>query len=160
MNDFNILLQVVIAEALSVGIPISNNIDPNVKINSRAQTRFGCCIRTGERYIIELTDKLLTATETACKEIIAHEILHTCYGCRNHGTRWKLYADKMNQALGYNIARTGSHEALGLKNTTPVRHLIVCRDCGLEIKRARHSELTRNPSKYRCKCGGKLILKY
>lgn len=156
MNNADRLLQVVIAEAKALNIPVSCRIEPNVVINSRAKTRFGCCIKKGDNYIIELSDKLIDAPEASCRQTLAHEILHTCRGCRNHGGCWKQYAGKMNAAYGYQISRTQTHEALGIANTIPVRYVLVCQNCGAEIKRARMSKLVRNPERYRCKCGGML----
>jgi predicted SprT family Zn-dependent metalloprotease len=152
------LLREVIAEARALNIPVSSQIAPNVVINTRATARFGCCVKKGDRYIIELSDKLVNAPESSCRQTLAHEILHTCYGCRNHGPRWKQYAEKMNAAYGYHISRTGTHEALGIANTIPVKYVLVCQKCGAELKRTRMSNLVRYPERYRCKCGGTLKL--
>lgn len=45
MNQPDLLLQIVLAQARSIGIPVSQNIDPHVQINRRAATRFGCCMK-------------------------------------------------------------------------------------------------------------------
>ena len=98
LNDFDRLLQAVLAQARALGIPVSSQIDPHVAVNRRAVTRFGCCICKDGRFTIELTARLLDAPEQACRQTLAHEILHTCPGCRNHGPRWKHYAQRMNAA--------------------------------------------------------------
>ena len=54
MNDFDGLLARVIEQARGLRIPISERIDPHVRVNRRAVTRFGCCVKQGERYTIEL----------------------------------------------------------------------------------------------------------
>ena len=48
------LLAKVIAQARQAGIPVSPAIDPKVRVNRRARTRFGCCIQKNGRFYIEL----------------------------------------------------------------------------------------------------------
>ena len=119
-------------------------------------TRFGCCIRRGGEYVIELSERLLEAEERACMQTLAHEVLHTCPGCRNHGALWKEYAARMNGAYGYAISRTGTCEALGVADVRPVRYRLVCERCGQEFCRSRRSPLVDHPERYRCRCGGVL----
>ena len=108
------LLARVIAQARALCIPVSLHIDPAVRLNQRATGRFGCCRFSGGRYVIEVSARLLAAGAEAVGETLAHEVLHTCPGCRDHGAIWKSYAGRMNGAYGYHISRTGSWEALGL----------------------------------------------
>lgn len=154
------LLSRVIAQARALGIPVSPHIDPHVRLNKRATGRFGCCRRVGDMHIIELAQRLPAAGEEAVRETLAHEVLHTCWGCKNHGERWKGYAGRMNAAYGYHISRTGSWEAMGLSDPKKVNHLLVCRSCGQAFKRARASSLVQHPERYRCRCGGELERKY
>ena len=78
--DIDNLLRQVIAEATALGIPVSKNINSKVIINSRAKTRFGCCRKTAEGFVIELSDRVIAAGEKACREVLSHEILHSCWG--------------------------------------------------------------------------------
>ena len=121
MNDFDALLVRVLDQARALKIPVSAQIRPHVTVNRRAVTRFGCCIRRGEAFEIELSQRLLEAAEGACLQTLAHEALHTCPGCRDHGQRWKAYAARMNAAYGYAIARTGTCQALGVPDVRPER---------------------------------------
>lgn len=157
-NDFNVLLQTVIDEAKAVGIPVSDKISPQIITNSRAKTRFGSCKKLGDMFIIELSSLLLRAPEFSCRQILAHEILHTCNGCRNHGARWRSYARRIGNACGYNIARVDSHENLGIENKPTPKFIVVCSSCGNSYERVRASKLTQHPDRYRCRCGGKLKL--
>ena len=143
MNDFDALLVRVVDQARSLGIPVSRRIDPHVGVNRRAVSRFGCCIRRGDGSFA-----------------IAHEVLHTCPGCRNHGPRWKAWAARMNQAWGYAIARTGTCGELGVEDVRPVRHLVVCTRCHREFPRMKRSPLVDHPERYRCRCGGTLERKF
>ena len=77
-EDVNRYLREVIAEAEALRIPLGS-IKPEVRINSRAKKRFGCC-RTektfaGQQYEIELSQKVLVCKEKKIKEILAHEML-------------------------------------------------------------------------------------
>lgn len=83
MNEFDALLARAVEQARALGIPVSARISPRVAVNRRAVTRFGCCIRRGGEYVIELSERLLEAEERACMQTLAHEVLHTCPGCRN-----------------------------------------------------------------------------
>ena len=151
------LLALAAAQARAVKIPVSSEIDPRVRLNRRARTRFGCCVRKNGIYTIELSARLAEGgREDAILQVLAHEVLHTCYGCSNHGARWKGYAARMNAAYGYEIARTDSCEKLGVPDTSKVRYVLVCTKCGARITRSRRSRLVDHPECYRCRCGGKL----
>lgn len=161
MHDADTLLARVVAQAKALGIPVSPHILPQVRLNRRAVTRFGCCIRQADgAYRIELAQRLLEAPEAACLQTLAHEVLHTCPGCRDHGVRWKAYAGQMNAAYGYTISRTGTCDQLGVEDIRPIRHLVVCTKCGRQFPRARRSPLVAHPERYRCTCGGVLRLAY
>lgn len=160
MNEFDALLARAVEQARALGIPVSARISPRVAVNRRAVTRFGCCIRRGGEYVIELSERLLEAEERACMQTLAHEVLHTCPGCRNHGPRWKGYAARMNAAYGYEIARTDTCQRLGVEDTRTIRHLVVCTQCGRQFPRTRLSTLVAHPERYRCACGGTLRRAY
>ena len=63
MNEFDDLLARAVEQARALGIPVSARISPRVAVNRRAVTRFGCCIRRGGEYVIELSERLLEAEE-------------------------------------------------------------------------------------------------
>ena len=166
-EEINRLLGEVIREAEAVRIPLGM-IKRDVRVNTRAKRRFGCCRTTqnafGERqFEIELSQKVLACEDKKIKEILAHEILHTCSGCQNHGKKWKEYAAAMNHAYGYAITTMTSDAAMGLPETEECyrresyKYVLQCQGCGAMIHRKRASRLTRYPQRYRCaKCGGKL----
>lgn len=161
MHDADTLLARVIAQARALDIPVSSHILPQVRLNRRAVTRFGCCIHQRDgSCLIELSARLLEASEQACLQTLAHEVLHTCPGCRNHGPRWKGYAARMNAAYGYEIARTDTCQRLGVEDTRTIRHLVVCTQCGRQFPRTRLSPLVAHPERYRCACGGTLRRAY
>ena len=156
-GEVDSLLALAIAQARAVKIPVSGGICPQVRLNRRARTRFGCCVRRDGGYTIELSAQLAReGSRDAVMQVLAHEVLHTCYGCSNHGPRWKGYAQRMNAAYGYHISRTDSYGGLGIEDDRPVRYYVVCQTCGRRIPRMKRSSLVDHPERYRCNCGGVL----
>ena len=156
-GELDIRLALVIVQAKTLKIPVSANICPQVRLNRRAKTRFGCCIRRNGAYTIELSAQLAEeGSDDAVLQVLAHEVLHTCYGCSNHCARWRGYAQRMNRAYGYHISRTDNFEDLGIEDDRPVRYWVVCARCGRKIPRMKRSPLVDHPERYRCKCGGTL----
>lgn len=156
MNDCDRLMAETAEQARKLGIPISEQIEPHVRINRRAVNRLGCCRRQGGGYIIELAARVAEGTEESCRETLAHELLHTCLGCQNHGARWKEYARRMNKAYGYKIKRVATETTAEGIQPRPFKYIVRCEKCGAELGRYRASPLTRHPERYRCRCGGKL----
>ena len=74
----DVLLQQVIAQARALNIPISDRIQPHVRINRRATGRFGACFanKRDGTFLIEISDMLLSASDQVCRQTLAHEILH------------------------------------------------------------------------------------
>lgn len=155
-TTLNTLLAAVIEQARAAGVPVSGQIDPVVRVNHRARTRFGCCIQKNGRYYIELSGRMLDANESAVRQVLCHEVLHSCRGCANHGQRWKLYAARMGEMYGYDITRTDSFEKLGIVDDRPVKFLVTCQKCGRQLPRMKRSPLVEHPERYRCSCGGTL----
>ena len=153
--ELNALFASLAGELWALGIPLSKDIDPQPVVNTRAQRRLGCCVHREGRYTIQVSQSVLD-NPPLLRATLAHELLHTCPGCRNHGERWKSYAQRMNQAYGYQIRRTSACEELQVPDVKPVRHLLVCQSCGREFPRATASVLVRHPERYRCRCGGTL----
>ena len=145
------LLSRVQGEAAALHIPFAPSL--KVRVNTRAVRRLGCCIREQGTFTLELSAALLQQPDDEICETLAHELLHTCYGCQNHGKRWKSYAAKMNAAYGYHIARTGKAPAAPVR---PAPYRLRCANCGAELLRYRRSPLVDHPERYRCRCGGAL----
>lgn len=162
MVDITNKLEVVISQAMAIGIPVSTGILKNVVVNTRARTRFGCCKKQKDSYSIEVSAAVANGPEASLLQTLAHEILHTCPGCQNHSTGWKTYAAAMNSCYGYNIKRTSTPEELGLTRHLPAgrvvefKYILICRSCGQTIERRRKSKLVTHPHHYRCRCGGKI----
>ena len=140
-------------------IPASEKIKA-LKINHRIRSRFGRCIKTAGGYEIELSGRMMAASDRDIETVLLHELLHTCPGCMNHGKRWAEYAAWINRKYGYKISTTTTYESLGLENPgsrESVRYMVRCKSCGAEYPRKRMCSLIRDVDRYRCgKCGGKL----
>lgn len=163
-SQLNQLLQQVINEALALGIPVSRQISPSLQVNQRTKARFGGCKKVKgflhSTYQIEISKVLLHAETGMMKEILAHEVLHSCPGCMNHGPTWKNHCKKMEDAYGYRLERTSTYEKLGIEDqreSKTYRYVVECTRCGQRIYRQRKSALTDEPGRYRCRCGGPLV---
>ncbi len=140
------------------------------EINRRAKRRWGQCRKFPDgHYEINISDRLLESIKQkqALKTTIMHELLHTCYGCMNHGTRWKSYAGKVNSAYGYEVKSTETPQEMGLseeaveKSLAQFKHKFVCTGCGAVIYRQRESKFTRHHNRYRCaRCHGTFHKEY
>ena len=71
-GELDKLLARVIAQARAVKIPVSDRICPQVRLNRRAKTRFGCCVRKDGAYAVELSARLAgEGTEDAILRVLA-----------------------------------------------------------------------------------------
>lgn len=152
-------------ELLALGIPVSQRLQ-TLCINTRTRKRLGACIRNKtaagrKSFTIEISASILECDDEQICTIIAHELLHTCRGCFDHGKKWKEYARLAESSLGYHISRTADSAALGLKAAPAeeARYTVVCCSCGQRFERRRRCPLVLHTEKYRCgKCGGELKL--
>ena len=139
-----------------------------VKVNKRAKRRWGQCkaIKNCNRvvYGIEIAERLLQddVNDKVTETVMLHELLHTCNNCMNHGHEWKTLANKVNMSYGYNIKRCSSSEEYGITDDNycgTAKYKITCEKCGGYTYRQRKSNIIKNPQRFRCGCGGKLIVK-
>lgn len=146
------------AQALrELHIPVAKAVSPEVRINSRAKRRLGCCFYRDGVYTIEVSSRLLERPELL-RQTLAHELLHTCRGCRNHGEQWKAYAQAVNQAFGMKIERLAPLEEGDPQRLRrdEIKYALQCQSCGAVLYRARMCKVVKSPWRYRCQCGGKL----
>ncbi len=155
-SGLNQLMWDLHASLKACGVPVSSKIEPQTGVNRRAKRRLGCCFYREGRYSIEVSESVLENPELL-RVTLVHELLHTCPGCRNHGPRWKAWAQRVQEVLGYRIQRTvpveGAAEPLRHEE---VKYVLECQSCGARIGRMRLSKAVKSPWRYRCPCGGKL----
>lgn len=163
-EKINIIFREIVKEAQDLKIPVPANINGEIEINPRPKKRFGCCKLKDGQFHIEISAFVLEADERRIREVIAHEILHACKGCQNHGTHWKEYAERMNTQYGYRIKRVSSFQDMGLEakqeenSQEKIKYIIKCQKCGREYPRQRFTCVMKKINAYRCQCGGKLIV--
>lgn len=157
-EEVDTLLQETAHALRKLKIPLAREICSQVLINTRAKRRLGCCYFQEGQYTIEVSASLLE-DPARLRQTLAHELLHTCRGCRNHGERWKAYAAIVNEAWGTQIQRLAPLEAgetpQRLRQDT-IKYLVQCQSCGKVFPRARMCKLVKTPWRYRCQCGGRL----
>ncbi|MGN0704647.1 MAG: SprT-like domain-containing protein [Lentihominibacter sp.] len=163
IEKLNEVLKEVIQEARNLKIPVPFTISEQIKVNPRPKKRFGCCRKKGDRFVIEISEFILKCADDKIRGVIAHEVLHTCEGCYEHGSLWKKYASQMNSAYGYNIKRTSSFEEMGIQHdtsedTSRIKYIIKCEKCGREYPRQRYTCVMQKIKAYRCSCGGRLYV--
>lgn len=131
-----------------------------IRVNQRLGRRLGQCIRkTGGVYIIEIAGLLENSTDMLVRQVVMHELLHTCRGCLNHGEKWKLYADIVNRKYGYNIARVYKDDCSEKLPERKYKYVITCSQCGNKGYRLKKSKVTEHPEKYKCSgCGGRITV--
>lgn len=168
IERLNSILKEVIDEARELKIPVSAYIAEEVRVNPRPKKRFGCCRLVEGKYRIEISEFVLDCDEGKIRSVLAHEVLHTCKDCSNHGPLWKEYAGRMNRRHGYQIRRVSSLEEMGIEEMQGpsagslqedrIRYIIKCTKCGREYPRQRFTCVMKKINAYRCQCGGKLVL--
>ena len=162
-NLYNVA-KICMSQLDSIGVPYHKAY---FEVNSRAVKRWGQCSYRDCKYIIQISSVLLDErnSEQGLKQVIIHELLHTCPNCMNHGKEWKKWADKCNKCLGYDVSRTDSAESLGvvhddIKDSKPY-YLVVCKKCGKRFVYYRRGKVVNNPGMFRCgKCMGNLELSF
>lgn len=140
-----------------------------IEENRRAKKRLGCCkaVREGRRegFVIEVSSAMKECADDVIKDVIFHELLHTCKGCMNHGPKWKSLAAKVNRTYGYNIqVRADEKQTPGLterkERDSQYKYEIRCEKCGAVFYRLRRSRVVDHPENYRCSgCGGPLTVR-
>lgn len=166
-DTYEIRLEKLMLEAINelkqIGIEPAESIK-GIKVNSRAKRRLGCCKKVLDQgkiqYEIEIAKMMEVMTDRQIKEVIHHELLHTCKGCMNHGQKWKSLAAKVNKNYGYHIETTAKILGNEEQKEKRFKYEIRCTKCGNTGYRMKKSKVVSQPENYRCsKCGGKLAVK-
>ncbi len=169
--DLDSILSKIIEEARAICIPVPQNINPQVKVNSRPKRRLGCCHNDGKIFVIEISRYVLDAAYDAADcytrnaavsrihNTLAHEVIHTCRECFDHGPLWRTYAGMMNKTYGYSITRTyerSDDDSCATEEEPSYNYVIRCTSCGKEYPRQKFTCVMKKINAYRCNCGGRL----
>lgn len=137
-------------------IPIQYTF-PNIKIN-KCVTSLGRC-RTfawckNEKFQIELSEHLLKCDKELIKNVIYHELIHTCKGCFNHGRNFLYYAYLLNQKLNAKIETKNTDKQFG--NKIQYKYKLTCEKCGSVFYRHKLPKFRNNLR--HGSCNGSLII--
>ena len=138
----------------------------NWTVNTRSQRRWGQCkVVSSDVFDINISAQLLAdqVSDTAAKDTIIHELLHTVEGCLKHTGKWKALAEKVNRAYPqYHIKRATTEEEKGFEKTARTYHKnykITCTKCGSSVYRQKASKVVLHPEQFKCRiCGGKFVV--
>ena len=154
MRDINAVAKECMKMLDDIGIKYGNVVE--FRVNTKAVRRWGQCKAVRGGYSININATLLDEKNdiNGLKNTILHELLHTCNGCMNHGSKWKALANKVNYAYGYKIKRLSDANEKGvIEDTRPeYKYEIQCEDCGKSYKRSKMSKIIQHPEQYRCGC--------
>lgn len=166
MKNLQTLYKECVAEAHSIGLDISSDV-VEVRINSRLSRALGRCIIQhywdGDKYVIEVQPNMLRdeVEVMMSKNVIMHELIHTCPGAFNHGQNFQRRAALVNRKLGYHVGTRESVEnleAAGVQlKRKSAKYALKCVKCGKEYPKQRWCAALETPSRYRCGvCRGEL----
>ena len=139
-------------ETMAIEANIEIGIISNIKINSRAKSRWGLCRKLANgTFSIEISDQLLqdNVEKSALADTVMHEILHTVDGCMNHGKKWKECAETINKIYGMNIKRCTSAEEKRIEINNDYNYIIQCPKCGYQWKYIRFVKCVEHPERYK-----------
>lgn len=168
MKNLQVYTNKVMRMLDDISIPYTKPM--SVSVNKRITRSWGQTRRiigyNGTYYYEIKVNSILVDDEVPERELIdtlAHELIHTCNGCFDHGETWKMYAYKFNKAYGYNVSRVKSGDEIAAQKLKERRernsYKVTCEKCGYEWHYQRWCKVTANPSNYHHKeCGGKLKL--
>lgn len=162
MKDLQKVAGECVTELNAIGISPAQNI--RWTVNSRAKSRWGLCRKLDKTtYEIQISDSLLQddVSDTATKNTVIHELLHTLPGGGSHTGVWKAAAAKVNRCYSWYCIKRGTSSAekgiAAVPREYNGKYAIRCTGCGTEIVRERMSVIIQHPEHYRCGiCRGKL----
>lgn len=112
----NKMLEDSIALLKELGVPISENICPEVTLTG-SHCSYGRCCRKGSLkkyteydFYIEISGHTLGNTEKSLRNTLIHELLHTVPNGHDHRGEWKKWAKYVSAKTGYNIQRLEGDE--------------------------------------------------
>lgn len=151
------------ADFKSLEIPVSEDINPYIKF-SKAKRLWGSCkvsnIKGDYKYHISISEICFKEPNFMefIKNTLAHELIHTIFGCFNHGERFKYYSNILEIA-GYKV-KTVAKSSLMKSDEEKIqeaKHILRCIECGEMYYRFRFSKEKGYINKIRCgKCRGRL----
>jgi len=113
---------------------------------------------------IVISERLLDERipEHILKDTIIHELIHTCDGCYDHGSKFQSIARQINNAYGYLIetrVNDADHKIVSsIYKPKERKYKISCPTCGKTWGYKIKSKAYKYPEKFICtKCKSKLV---
>ena len=160
----NSLLAKTIDESVNflhnIEVPCANLLNLTYSVNNNAIGRYGQCEYLGNHcYDITISRFILQyASESKLREIVCHELIHTCAGAMNHGPNFKKYA-AICHANGVFVKTREPEMWDEMPNRALFKrpqHQFVCKRCGSERLEYRTGDFVKNYECYTCGyCGGR-----
>lgn len=131
MHNLQKITEACIAEMKTANIPIRD--DKIVAIKSEdMDDYYGVCEYDGNYNFTIIIDKRLLQDKCPLKElkeIIIHELLHTCSRCLSHSKTWRKYAKIMSDIYGYTLLDCKDDDSI-FNPEMPILHRYKCPKCG------------------------------
>lgn len=146
MHDMRKVFLECVGEMKRAGIPVQNGKVYERKAGN-IEGYLGLCNDDGYyNFSIVVGEELL---QEVCpirelKEVVIHELIHTCPRCLSHGKTWKRYAQMMNDAYGYSLLEGKDDDSIFHREKL-ITQRFVCKDCGSIFE-------SRRKDKHDCKC--------
>lgn len=139
------------------------HVKPQVEF-CRKEKAYAACYRKNGMFTIKVSKYALNIDETAMRNTICHELIHTLPNCFNHGVNFKRCADIVNRKCGVCVLTKGclneNGEQAKMERPTP-KYVVTCKCCGHKYFHTRKCTAVAYPELYSCgHCGGKLESSY
>lgn len=111
-----------------LGIPISDRI----RIEwVREYIEFAICKKEKDCFLIQISDqcKQIQISTDDLRDMIIHQMLHTCDGCDTHSQKWVDYAKQVDAAFHYQVSVCKSNYEY-FHHDKRVRTFMKCHKCG------------------------------
>lgn len=115
------LLWCAIGMLKDIGLPLSDSINPHVKVipifdfgrhQDRDRGHYGPEDDFSFAHLVSLSLLMPYLSERAVMNTLLHELIHTCPNCRHYkkGNRFMEYGRMVEDAYGYRISEKGNNQ--------------------------------------------------
>lgn len=148
------------AKELMISSGLKIRKDYEVRFNTRLKTTLGRCYKN--KPIIEINYyyfkwSMENNKYTDVFNTLVHELIHTVEGCANHGKKFKMICNYLNEKYDMDLNRLYSGEYIQInKKESEYNYEVYCVNCNMK-KGYKNKRVINNINKYRCaKCNNKL----
>lgn len=144
------LLEVCKKELTDLGFYEINDNTYTFEIHPRYRSTYAEISRiktSSTNFLIKFNKLFLdSCDETAIKNTIIHELIHSIKNCMNHGAKWQSIVNKVNKFYGYNIQRCQNYKEYDIiyeqnKYKVSDKYVIYCNNCDLQARYKRKTKL-------------------